>query len=93
MGYGYPRYAYQIADNYHTNSSTGGTINIKFMKDDTNIAADGTSTWQKQKWSRELEYPIQDLSTVVQASGIWGSQIWKQVEAMQQQVVKEVEAQ
>ena len=41
-----PRYAYQIADNYHTNSSTGGTINIKFMKETTNEAADGTTTWQ-----------------------------------------------
>ena len=38
-----PRYAYQIADNYHTNSATGGTINIKFLKNSSNVAYDGTS--------------------------------------------------
>ena len=40
-----PRYAYQISSLYHSNSTTGGTINIKFMKGTTNEAADGTSTW------------------------------------------------
>ena len=40
-----PRYAYQISSNYHSNSTSGGTINIKFMKGTTNEAADGTSTW------------------------------------------------
>ena len=36
-----PRYAYQIADNYHTNSTTGGTINIEFLKGTTNEGATG----------------------------------------------------
>ena len=27
-----PRYAYQIASEYHTNSTTGGTINIEFLQ-------------------------------------------------------------
>ena len=36
-----PRYAYQIADNYHTNSATGGTINIEFLKGTTNEGATG----------------------------------------------------
>jgi prepilin-type N-terminal cleavage/methylation domain-containing protein len=35
-----PRYAYQIATNYHTSSA--GTINIKFLKDTTTVASDGT---------------------------------------------------
>ncbi len=34
-----PRYAYQIASNYHTNSTTGGTINIEFLKGTTNVGA------------------------------------------------------
>ncbi len=36
-----PRYAYQIASNYHTNSTTGGTINIEFLKGTTNTGATG----------------------------------------------------
>ena len=36
-----PRYAYQIASNYHTNSTTGGTINIEFLKGTTNEGATG----------------------------------------------------
>ena len=36
-----PRYAYQIADNYHTNSETGGNINIEFLKGTTNEGATG----------------------------------------------------
>jgi hypothetical protein len=36
-----PRYAYQIADNYHTNSATGGTVNIEFLKGTTNEGATG----------------------------------------------------
>ena len=34
-----PRYAYQIADNYHTNSEIGGSINIEFLKGTTNEGA------------------------------------------------------
>ena len=36
-----PRYAYKIADNYHTNSETGGSINIEFLKGTTNEGATG----------------------------------------------------
>jgi len=36
-----PRYAYQIADNYHTNSATGGSINIEFLKGTTNEGVTG----------------------------------------------------
>ncbi len=36
-----PRYAYQIETNYHTNSTTGGTINIEFLKETTNEGATG----------------------------------------------------
>ena len=34
-----PRYAYQISTNYHTNSETGGSINIEFLKGTTNEGA------------------------------------------------------
>ena len=65
-----PRYAYQIADNYHTNSATGGTINIKFLKDDSNVAYDGTSTWDnvsgQGKWN---VHPAFNYGQ--QVSGIW----------------------
>ena len=65
-----PRYAYQIADNYHTNSATGGTINIKFLKDSSNIAYDGTSTWDnvsgQGKWNI---HPAFNYGQEV--SGIW----------------------
>jgi prepilin-type N-terminal cleavage/methylation domain-containing protein len=36
-----PRYAYQIATNYHTSNT--GTINIKFLKDATNTASDNST--------------------------------------------------
>ncbi len=36
-----PRYAYQIETNYHTNSTTGGTINIEFLKETTDEGATG----------------------------------------------------
>ena len=36
-----PRYAYQIQNQYHTNSTTGGTINIEFLKGTTNEGATG----------------------------------------------------
>ncbi len=46
-----PRYAYQISSNYHTNSSSGGTINIKFMQGTSNTAADGTTSWNNSSGS------------------------------------------
>ena len=36
-----PRYAYQISTNYHTNSETGGNINIEFLKGTTNEGVTG----------------------------------------------------
>jgi hypothetical protein len=36
-----PRYAYQIATNYHLNAT--GTVNIKFLKDDTTVATDDST--------------------------------------------------
>ena len=36
-----PRYAYQIASGYHTNSTTGGKINIEFLQGTGNIGATG----------------------------------------------------
>ena len=65
-----PRYAYQIADNYHTNSETGGTINIKFMKGATNEAADGTKTWDNASGQGNWNiHPGFNYSST--ASGIW----------------------
>ena len=65
-----PRYAYQIADNYHTNSATGGTIEIKFLKDSSNVAYDGTSTWDnvsgQGKWN---VHPAFNYGQEV--SGLW----------------------
>ena len=65
-----PRYAYQIADNYHTNSVTGGTIEIKFLKDSSNVAYDGTSTWDnvsgQGKWN---VHPAFNYGQEV--SGLW----------------------
>ena len=46
-----PRYAYQISSGYHTNSSSGGTINIKFMQGTSNTAADGTTSWNNASGS------------------------------------------
>ena len=65
-----PRYAYQIADNYHTNSVTGGTIEIKFLKDSSNVAYDVTSTWDnvsgQGKWN---VHPAFNYGQEV--SGLW----------------------
>ena len=48
-----PRYAYSITSGYH--SSSAGTIEIKFLKDSSNVAYDGTSTWDnvsgQGKWN------------------------------------------
>lgn len=38
-----PRYAYKITSGYHTNGATGGTIEIKFLKNGTNEFLDGTN--------------------------------------------------
>ena len=48
-----PRYAYSITSGYH--SSSAGNIEIKFLKESSNIAYDGTSTWDnvsgQGKWN------------------------------------------
>ena len=48
-----PRYAYSITSGYH--SSSAGTIEIKFLKESSNVAYDGTSTWDnvsgQGKWN------------------------------------------
>ena len=63
-----PRYAYSITSGYH--SSSAGTIEIKFLKDSSNIAYDGTSTWDnvsgQGKWN---VHPAFNYGQEV--SGIW----------------------
>ena len=74
-----PRYAYSITSGYHqsgaeinpTNPEEGaGTIEIKFLKDNSNIAYDGTSTWDnvsgQGKWN---VHPAFNYGQEV--SGIW----------------------
>ena len=63
-----PRYAYSITSGYH--SSSAGNIEIKFLKDSSNIAYDGTSTWDnvsgQGKWN---VHPAFNYGQEV--SGIW----------------------
>ena len=44
------RYAYQISSGYHSNSSSGGTINIKFMNGTEYESADETKA-QETDWN------------------------------------------
>lgn len=50
-----PRYGYQISTNYNKGGNLFGTINIKFLKGITNIAADGKNTWdnasKEENWN------------------------------------------
>lgn len=55
-----PRYAYSITSGYHTN--TAGTIEIKFLKDKTNISTDGmavdlTPTYTGDKQTNYVKHP------------------------------------
>ena len=63
-----PRYAYSITSGYH--SSSAGNIEIKFLKESSNIAYDGTSTWDnvsgQGKWNI---HPAFNYGQGV--SGIW----------------------
>ena len=63
-----PRYAYSITSGYH--SSSTGTIEIKFLKDSSNVAYDGTSTWDnvsgQGKWN---VHPAFNYGQEV--SGLW----------------------
>ena len=74
-----PRYAYSITSGYHQSGKEinptkpeegAGTIEIKFLKDNSNIAYDGTSTWDnvsgQGKWNI---HPAFNYGTTV--SGIW----------------------
>ena len=63
-----PRYAYSITSGYH--SSSTGTIEIKFLKESSNVAYDGTSAWDnvsgQGKWNI---HPAFNYGQEV--SGIW----------------------
>ena len=74
-----PRYAYSITSGYHqsgaeinptTPAEGAGTIEIKFLKESTNVAYDGTSTWDnvsgQGKWN---VHPAFNYGQEV--SGIW----------------------
>ena len=44
-----PRYAYSIASEYHKqDTAAGGTINIKFLEGNTNVAYDGAKVWSNE---------------------------------------------
>ena len=74
-----PRYAYSITSGYHQSGAEinptkpeegAGTIEIKFLKDSSNVAYDGTSTWDnvsgQGKWNI---HPAFNYGQEV--SGIW----------------------
>ena len=64
------RYAYQIASNYHAVTVGGGTINIKFLKDATNTATDGTTSWNNKSGQGNWNiHPAFNYGN--QVSGIW----------------------
>jgi prepilin-type N-terminal cleavage/methylation domain-containing protein len=68
-----PRYAYQIATNYHT--STDGTINIKFLKNDSNLASDSTTvdttaTYSGSTQTNYVAHPAFNFETT-KLTGIW----------------------
>ena len=65
-----PRYAYQIVTSYHSNTSYGGAIDIKFMKGTSNEAADGTNTWNNSSGQGNWNiHPGFEYSQTV--PGIW----------------------
>lgn len=68
-----PRYAYQIASGYHTN--TTGTINIKFLKNTTNTTSDGTAiattpTYSGSVQTNYVAHPAFTFGTT-ELPGIW----------------------
>jgi prepilin-type N-terminal cleavage/methylation domain-containing protein len=69
-----PRYAYQIASGYHTSSV--GTINIKFLKNDTKIASDNTTVDTTPTYNSEnsqtnfILHPAFTFGTT-EVTGIW----------------------
>ena len=63
-----PRYAYSIISGYH--SSNAGTIEIKFLKDSSNVTYDGTSTWNNASGQGNWNiHPAFNYGQEV--SGIW----------------------
>jgi hypothetical protein len=68
-----PRYAYQIAEGYNT--STTGTINIKFLKDTSDVASDGetigrTPTYDGNKQTNYIVHPAFTFGDD-EVTGIW----------------------
>jgi prepilin-type N-terminal cleavage/methylation domain-containing protein len=68
-----PRYAYQIARNYHTTSK--GVIYIKFLKDNTNIAGDNTVAYETPTYNagsqtNYIAHPAFTFGTT-ELTGIW----------------------
>jgi prepilin-type N-terminal cleavage/methylation domain-containing protein len=68
-----PRYAYQIATGYHT--GTEGTINIKFIKETTNVASDGSAvatspTYDGNSQTNYITHPAFTFGTT-EVTGIW----------------------
>ncbi len=68
-----PRYAYQIANNYHT--STAGTINVKFLIDNTNTTIDDTDiaitpTYSGDSQTNYVSHPSFKFGTD-EIPGIW----------------------
>lgn len=68
-----PRYAYRIASGYHT--STAGNIYVKFLKDSTDMAVDGTavSSTPAYSGSSQTNYVIHPAFTFGnrELKGIW----------------------
>jgi prepilin-type N-terminal cleavage/methylation domain-containing protein len=68
-----PRYAYQIATGYHT--STEGTINVKFLKEATNVASDNsiayiTPTYKNNSQTNYIAHPAFTFGNT-ELKGIW----------------------
>lgn len=66
-----PRYAYQITTNYHTNSSTGGNINIEFLSGTTNMNVSGERfDWDNKNGQNSWNvHPAFEYNGAV--TGIW----------------------
>jgi hypothetical protein len=68
-----PRYAYQIASGYHT--TTSGTIDVKFLKNTSNIASDGNAvdtvpTYVGASQTNYIIHPAFTFGTT-QLTGMW----------------------
>ena len=68
-----PRYAYQISSNYHT--STAGTINIKFLRNNSNVAGDDTTvslepTYSGNSQTNYIKHPAFTFGNV-ELTGLW----------------------